>query len=113
MKKGEIKRGDILKNQWGDYRIVTLVLDGVCHYVEYRDDDSSLPQGYFFNPCRAAVGEDALRKYSRVGTLTPSVLVSIRNDLSKIMAMHNDAFIRTEALLNGNEDYDIKNFIHQ
>lgn len=103
----KIKSGDIMKGNW-DMRIVTAVNEVDCWYVDY---DKQSAAGYFYNPCKACVSLNAMKKYEKVGEIPKEVMDKLLLDLTNVISAHNEAFMLLEREINGNSEYDINQFI--
>ena len=93
-KDPEFEIGDVVKNKWDEYRIIYLVHDGYYHYANFQ-----VGRGFFFNPTHAANKFDFMQQtYKKVGVI--SNLDAFRDDIFKIVQMHNQAFSLASDLLS-------------
>jgi len=102
-----VKNGDILLNNWGEYRIVTCVLGEDCYYIQWEKET-----GWFYNPCRACVSiKSMVKNRVKVGEITGEEFNDLCSDLGILIKRFNKVFQELDESFNQEERFNITRFL--
>ena len=97
-----------MKNEYDEYRVITLVAADQCYYVDYNDIVNK--GGFFYNPTNACVSVKATNsRFKKVGEFPEEVWTEFKNDMTKVLGEFNKAFIKSDEILNSGK-YDVEKY---
>jgi hypothetical protein len=106
MTKERLNPGEIVKNKWGDIRVIFNRNPDDDGYLVVDYNKAGMQIGYFWNPTNSFMSDTVYKeKWIRVGELPKEIVGNFLDDVRTIMDAHGKAFIMAHTLLNGNPKY--------